>query len=1248
MTRVGEQVVSGRITRADSGEGVHGLGVEVRDRCSGRRLGAGLTARDGAYLVCVAAAADDVCIVVHDRDGRVVHDGCADCCACPHATPARIDMALAPQALWWHLSAPVSWEHPGPLLDPVMLPEIAAALALLSVDLPARLVPPLAGFAGVVDDAWAAIDGDVVAAGRVRDVLDLLCGTVTCDITGLEGAVSGIVGELWYEPADIACDDEPPGAGCAQEPVPEHPPVPCGCGDGEPGCPCRPGVVPDDVVAVLLMAALQLACGHAPSAVRYIAVVLDQVRRFDLVGAMHRAASRALDGDPKALRHLGDLAAAGKCRTEPPCSCADCLPGRVERCLRDAVGAWRGVRCYTVAEVRPPQACPGETVVICGNGFGCCGAGTVAFRAHGSLKRGPIVEPTLWCDNRIEVTVPDGAGCGLVVLLPVQTVEVCGRFLDRRPYGCIDATFDGTSPDVLAFAVEGRLPGECIEPGTPLTASWNVCAADHVRVELLDTGRGTVLEAVDPAPDRGRHTFETGAIDRTTHVTVRLIATGTCSPAVVVRELGLIVQARPDLTVEGIEVTQAIQHYDAAAHLTDPADQGADNSRRLVVDKTAWVRVYLRSGQRPDFDGGMLEAVDGTLRVRRRTGGVWSTVAVLASQNGPRTARDAFQSYDAERGDIDATLNFVVPAGLMTGLLRLTAEVRSAVAQCPGNAARRSVTVDVNLRQTLNAAFITIGYNGPDAAGTGTLNLPAPTLADCQAETAWAMTTYPVSGAPNVRIAATFTTTTPLDDPRSCPGCCSPNWTPLLQQVANAVTADQAANPGGNWVYYGLVANGIPVNVPGCNGVATGGIAGRPVTYAHEIGHQFGLPHARCGNAGTGNATYPVYEPYDLPVDTPANPINSTNWTMASIGEYGLDINNGAIANPHDAEDFMSYCGPRWISVFTHDFLVNAPRLVPQTIPTGDGGALRLVRDDEPGFAPRRDVVAPRIHLLGRIGPGGVTVDSVARLATTATIGVGLPTRYIAQLLDADGRVLAGDTVYRYPSQGCCDGEGRPCCDRCAEEAEAGFTAYVDDVAPGARLRIVRGDDVHWERTSPDSTQRLTRVRATMGKAGEVRLGWSADAEAIDTWVRWSSDDGATWNALMVGVAGTSVEVPAAMLPAGPVRFQVLTHDGFATASAVSAAVELPGAPPSVTILYPREGDLAYPDKQVHLVGTAASSSGDRPADDEHVWYLDGTEVARGRDVWVPNPGPGQHAVALEAGGGRATSTLAVDGAVEG
>ncbi len=359
-------------------------------------------------------------------------------------------------------------------------------------------------------------------------------------------------------------------------------------------------------------------------------------------------------------------------------------------------------------------------------------------------------------------------------------------------------------------------------------------------------------------------------------------------------------------------------------------------------------------------------------------------------QNGPVVAEDAFASYDDERGNINATLNFVVPAALMTGLLRFIVDVEVAIFRLPRkqrerfNHGQREPATDTECRLYHHWLQRTQcdQYRQHRTAGADTRDLSA--------ETSWAMTTYPVSGVANVRVAGTFVTNTPLNDPRSCPGCCSPNWQPLLQQVAALVAIDQAANPG-NWVYYGIVAGGIPVNVPGCNGWGgTGGLEGQPQTYAHEIGHQFGLPHARCGNAGNGNPNYPVYEPYDLPVDPP----NTANWTMASIGEYGLDINNGAIANPNDAEDFMSYCGPRWMSLFTYQYLTNLAQLTPQTIPTGSGAAApRLIEDGRSEFERDEFAIEPMIHMFGVIDlEGKIEVSSVARIATRYLRGRGRQT----------------------------------------------------------------------------------------------------------------------------------------------------------------------------------------------------------------------------------------------------------------
>ena len=74
---------------------------------------------------------------------------------------------------------------------------------------------------------------------------------------------------------------------------------------------------------------------------------------------------------------------------------------------------------------------------------------------------------------------------------------------------------------------------------------------------------------------------------------------------------------------------------------------------------------------------GQLPNVGGSMTVERRVGGIWSVVANLVPANAPVTAQDSFASYNAERSDIDASLNFVVPANVMTGLLRFTIKVSS-------------------------------------------------------------------------------------------------------------------------------------------------------------------------------------------------------------------------------------------------------------------------------------------------------------------------------------------------------------------------------------------------------------------------------------------------------------------------------------------------------------------------------------------------------------------------------------------
>lgn len=120
--------------------------------------------------------------------------------------------------------------------------------------------------------------------------------------------------------------------------------------------------------------------------------------------------------------------------------------------------------------------------------------------------------------------------------------------------------------------------------------------------------------------------------------------------------------------------------------------------------------------------------------------------------------------------------------------------------------------------------------------------------------------------------------------------------------------------------YYGLVPTEVPIGAnSGCasSGVTSGRVNGG-ATMAHEFGHALGYPHAPCGNVGAGDANFPAYEPYD-----PASV------SGGSIGEYGLDISNGAVKSPATVRDYMSYCSPRWISLFNYQRAIDHPTLNP-------------------------------------------------------------------------------------------------------------------------------------------------------------------------------------------------------------------------------------------------------------------------------------------------------------------------------
>jgi len=302
-------------------------------------------------------------------------------------------------------------------------------------------------------------------------------------------------------------------------------------------------------------------------------------------------------------------------------------------------------------------------------------------------------------------------------------------------------------------------------------------------------------------------------------------------------------------------------------------------------------------------------------------------------------------------------------------------------------------------------------------------------------------------------------------------------------------------------------------------------------------------------------------------------------------------------------------------------------------------------------------------------------VVSVARIETRYLRGNGRQTGYIAQHLDADGRVIAQDNVYGYQSEGIAtgstnrgSGHDNCSCRDCKDGGENSqtilFKAMLPDTAPGDTLRIVKCGEVVWERKGPVEPPTISSARAVLNKDGNLELTWRLGVKAkdetkakkdetsveskdkIDVWVRWTNDDGETWHALTVGLRGNSVTIDAEQLPSGQLRFELLANDGFHTVRKMTDVVTVPNKPPSVAILYPGTEARVYGDRLIHLWGSVSSFSGARIDPEAAQWFIDDKSVGKGLDLWVENPGEGRHSVRLqvtEAGlTGTATNEIEV------
>lgn len=695
------------------------------------------------------------------------------------------------------------------------------------------------------------------------------------------------------------------------------------------------------------------------------------------------------------------------------------------------------------------------------------------------------------------------------------------------------------------------------------------------------------------------------------------------------------------LAISGIEVTQTTQHYKASAHLTDPADQGPDNSIRLIAGKPAMARVYLWSSTG-------ISGITGTLEVqRRRYGFLWETVMTLTPLSPPLTSIPSLfvDDYATVRGNSNKTLNFLIPADEMLGTLRLVAKVEAGAFD-----ADHSVTVPVTLRQTLRLAGVMIAYDGPAsmAPNAPNLQLPAPTLTDLQAMAARALALYPVQSQAEFRSAGSMTLNDHLQDTSFPASGCGTAWNALHAQVVAMKTAD-GNQPG--WIYYGLFDDGVPRGpVGGCGGGGVGvGPINNPGTLAHEAGHAAGLGHAPAGGAPNPDPNYPAYEPYD-PAGIP----------HASIGEYGVDVNNGTVASPHTFRDFMAYGGPAWISPYHYGKLIDNALLNPVTVGVDEPWWKDIVFEeykkwpwlplpDPPPFQWELPMFPPDypmekvISLIVRIENDEIAeVMHVARTMTRTHIERATQTDLVASLCGIENEVLAQAVLYKHERL---PGD----CGECSEGISRGYLAqaFIPDVDDGASITITRKEQVLWRREATKKPCKVSEFKAkiqrTDGAKEVLTVSWKITNRFQDVWIRWSID-GENWKSLSTGVRGEKAQFDPKMLPSGKVMLQLVAHDGFFSNYSKPVGIEIRKYPPEATILHPGGGYTYMEGQTLRLWGMVAQEGQTNPSNVKAVWYLGRKKIAKGLDTSTTFK-PGKHALTLqvEGEGGKGKTSVTIE-----
>ena len=573
--------------------------------------------------------------------------------------------------------------------------------------------------------------------------------------------------------------------------------------------------------------------------------------------------------------------------------------GAREPCLITAMAqvadAQRRAPSYVLESLSDPTACPGQFLKLRGTGFGT--TGTVLFPGpDGPI---PAVSVAYWTDTEIAVLIPEGATSGIIGLqILVDNLLLCGTLWPVYRVGNTAVTFEGGVATIFYFTVNGADDTTDVEPGEGIVISYRTNTGFSSRTRLRIWNGGTPIQTWIAAGGTRAHSFPlpSAATPQTFRVVLR--AEGPCG-APVEKSVTVHMQRHPNLSILGVEVTQAIQRFDLA---------GARNNVRLCAQRRTVVRAHVASGLFDGFDFGAgpnkLPGITGTVRL-------WRDGVPLDTVPPMNAGMAALPAGQINRTNIGDTLNFMLPVGLL--FRRLTLEVKVEMtgpfARDRANYRALNFSTTVEFEQPawpkLNLVRLRVGANG----------MLAPSIPNFSNSLSGTLSRYPIPADGFVIHPGSGSMVTGHDLTTR------EGWEELLDDLEDL--AADSDDPGLIWT--ALVPNlpPPPPNSTQLNGAArshqTAEVFGitvweqypclaaqslLPATFAHELAHVLGFEHGPC----------PL---------TPPNVPEDIDWLTPPATEndsVGLDTYASPLVtvSPGTGE-IMTYCGgeSRWPSIKT-------------------------------------------------------------------------------------------------------------------------------------------------------------------------------------------------------------------------------------------------------------------------------------------------------------------------------------------